>query len=329
MPDLPPFNNPPPRPEVMPSVPPPLDGEPLPAPPDRWQGTRTLAAWSLRWALLGVGMGGAWLFGLLVAQFFPDPTPTPPAQEVVARRTSRFFQKLGRLPDWWAGETGPVGATPSASPGAIAPATPTPAASRPIALSDAEREQVTVELDALRDDLQRLRDRASALERQLGLPTLELGLEDRLNNATQRLSPPTESPPPTPPTPALQPAAGAVPDPLFQVNAYRVTLPSDVLFTPGDTLLQPNAQPLLDSILPELGRYPGATILVGSYTDVALAENPPSAVSYQQAIAVQRYLAQRLGNDSVRWVAIGYGNSNLGSTGGVQLSRRITIAIVP
>ena len=118
-------------------------------------------------------------------------------------------------------------------------------------------------------------------------------------------------------------------DPLFQVNAYRVTLPSDVLFVPGQATLQPNAQPLLNNILPDVARYPDSTVVVGSYTDIETEGATPTDLSYQQAIAVQQYLAQSLGDETVHWVPVGYGNSAIGSTGGVQLSRRITLAIVP
>ncbi len=337
MTELPPFNSPPPRPgtppveSAVPEVSSPTAPTVLEPPePSRWQGMRSLSAWILRWALLGVGVGGAWCFGMLVAQFFPASNPEPPLVEVVTRRTSRFFQKVGSLPTWWAGETAtsPAALPPSTTTG-TATTTPVP---RPISLSEDQREQVSVELDAITNNLQTLRDRTSAVERQLALPDADLPLEERLDNAANRLNPPTAAAPANPQnanTSVLQPATGEPPDPLFQVNAYRVTLPSDVLFVPGQATLQPNAPTLLDSILPDVARYPDSTVVVGSYTDVETEGATPTDLSYQQAIAVQQYLAQRLGDDTVHWVPVGYGNSTLGSTGTVQLSRRITIAIVP
>lgn len=337
MTELPPFNNPPPRP-TMRSLENPLPGPTTSpaatAPPqetgDRWEGMRSLLAWILRWALLGAGVGGAWLFGILVAQFFPDPTPAAPTQEIVSRKASRFVQKVRRLPDWWAGDT-LTPQTPSRLPAPSSEPAPTIAPARPIALSDAEREQVSVELEAIAQEIQQLRDRTSAVERQLGLSEAEISLEDRIENATNRLFPPTEAPPPdseTASTSGLR-ASDQVPDPLFQVNAYRVTLPSDVLFDPNQAILQTDAQPLLDSILQELARYSDAKILVGSYTDFEPEGSTSTELSYQQAMAVQRYLSQRLGDETIHWVTVGYGNSDIGSTGGVQLSRRITLAIVP
>ncbi|WP_204137351.1 OmpA family protein [Halomicronema sp. CCY15110] len=332
MTELPPFNNPPPRPDApgmsevsAPTAPTVVE----PPEPSRWQGVRSLSVWILRWALLGAGVGGAWCFGILVAQFFPASDPEPPLIEVVTRRTARFFQKVGNLPEWWTGE---ATLSPTALPAPATDAPPAPPAPRPIALTEAQREQVTVELDAISNNLQTLRDRTSAVERQLALPDADLPLEERLDNAVNRLNPPTTVAPANPPNSndsALQPATGSPPDPLFQVNAYRVTLPSDVLFRPGQATLQPNAPALLDSILPDVARYPDATVVVGSHTDIATEGATPTDLSYQQAIAVQQYLAQRLGDETVHWVPVGYGNSTLGSTGTVQLSRRITLAIVP
>jgi outer membrane protein OmpA-like peptidoglycan-associated protein len=188
-----------------------------------------------------------------------------------------------------------------------------------------------VELEAIGEDLQRLRDRVSALERQLGLPNLELSLEERLAQLGRRLSPPTESPQGEEivAAPSLQATPTEATDPLFQVNAYRVTLPSDVLFAPGEGILQTNAQPLLDTILQDIGRYPGATIIVGSYTNVEADEITPTDLSFKQALAVQRYLAGQLGVENHHWVTVGYGQTALGSQGGMQLNRRITIAIIP
>lgn len=336
MTELPPFNNPPPRPDAPPvesgmsEVSAPTAPTVVEPPePSRWQGVRSLSVWILRWALLGAGVGGAWCFGILVAQFFPVSDPEPPLIEVVTRRTARFFQKVGNLPEWWTGETA---VSPTALPTPATDAPPAPPTPRPIALTEAQREQVTVELDAIANNLQTLRDRTSAVERQLALPDADLPLEERLDNAVNRLNPPTTVAPANPPNSndsALQPATGSPPDPLFQVNAYRVTLPSDVLFMPGQATLQPNAPALLDSILPDVARYPDATVVVGSHTDIATEGATPTDLSYQQAIAVQQYLAQRLGDETVHWVPVGYGNSTLGSTGTVQLSRRITLAIVP
>ena len=334
MPELPPFENTLNQSEVAPIgdvLPPPVDPAEQPE-GSRLRGVRSLFAWIFRWALLGVGVGGVWILGVLVAQFFPSSSPQPPLQEVVTRRSNRFVQKVRRLPSWWRGDDfRPSGS--AAIPRFASEPPAAPSTSRPITLSNIQREQITVEMEAIQTDLQQLRDRTSAVEQQLSLPNLAMPLEDRLGGVENRLSPPTETaqPPESAPAESAAPPANTVPppDPLLQVDAYRVTLPSDVLFSPGDAILQPNSQPLLDSILQDIGQYPGATILVGSYSDIQMGEGTVTDLSYQQAIAIQRYLAQRLGNDTYHWVAVGYGNTSLGSTGSTQLSRRVTIAIVP
>ncbi|MEO1095177.1 MAG: hypothetical protein AAFX01_09785 [Cyanobacteria bacterium J06638_28] len=331
MPELPPFHNPPPEATDVAPV-----GDTLPSQMDlrgerseRWQGARTVMAWLLRWMLLGVGVGGAWCFGVLLAQFFPASAPSPPFQEIVVRRTHRFGQKVRRLPEWWAGNTySPTGAT--SIPRVQSEPTPTTAVTRPIVLPEEQREQVTVELEAIQSDLQQIRDRTSAVETQLGITASERPLEERLAGVANRLTPPTAAPStPSEANPETPIVATSAPDPLFQVDAYRVTLPSDVLFAPPSAILEVNAQPLLDSILLDVGRYPGATILVSSYSDASPEESTPTDLSYKQARSVQQYLSQRLGDQNYHWVVVGYGNSTLGAVGTTQLSRRVSIAIVP
>ncbi|MGF1523124.1 MAG: OmpA family protein [Leptolyngbyaceae cyanobacterium] len=300
---------------------------------NRWSGIRTFFVWLLRWALLGAGVGGVWFLGVLIAQFLPASSPRPPLQEVVMRRTSRTVQKVRRLPAWWRGDSLRPSAArevPRLPAESIAP-TPT---TRPVALSEIQREQITVELEAIQDDLQRLRDRTSAVETQLGLPDLDRPLEERVGSVENRLAPPTEgrqAPAAIAPAPnsTAPTTAGIEADPLFQIDAYRVTLPSDILFEPGDSILQPDSQVLLDSILQDIGQYPGATILIGCYSDIQSGDGTPTDLSYQQAIAIQRHLTQRLGSDAYHWIAVGYGDTALGPVGGMQLGRRVTIAIVP
>lgn len=332
MPELPPFNNPPPEAtDVAPvgnTLPSQMD---LHSERDRLQGVRTVMAWLLRWILLGVGVSGTWWLGVVVAQFFPAPNPAPPFQEIVVRRTHRFVQKVRRLPGWWAGNSYPATGAANIPRPQPEPTTAT-AVTRPIVLPEEQREQITVELAAIQIDLQQIRDRTSAVETQLGITASELPLEERLVGVANRLSPPTAAPStPAEATPETSIVATSTPapDPLFQVDAYRVTLPSDVLFAPQAAILEANAQPLLDSILLDVGRYPGATILVSSYSDSATEENTPTDLSYKQARSVQQYLSQRLGDQNYHWVVVGYGNSTLGAVGTTQLSRRVSIAIVP
>lgn len=345
MPELPPFHNPPPRSDGVPeeaSDQPSASATPAPpvaAPdkPDRWRRPRSLIAWLIRWALLGGGVCGAWLVGVLVAQFAPASDPAPPVQEILVRRTQQVVQKVRRFPAWWSGDDRRPGGSAAVLPGSLPETAPSLVAPPPDLSAD-QRDQVMAELEALQTEVQQLRDRTSALEQQLEIPPLEQSLERRLGTVANRLNPPEIAAQPTPETPSegtpdppeSAPATGRpAPDPLFEIDAYRVTLPSDVLFVPGDGALQANAEPLLDSILLDIGQYPGATILVSSHTDIEADEMTPTELSYQQALAVQRYLSQRLGETPYHWVTVGYGTTELGGPGGRPLNRRLAIAIVP
>lgn len=332
MADLPPLDN---SPQDVPAAP--VGDRAAPGgQPQRWQRPRQYLGWTLRWLGLGVGVGVMWIAGVGVAQLVPSRAEGIPLQEGVLRQTQRMQQRLRRLPDWWAGDmpaAAPVSLEPSSgvgSPGggeASAPA---------IDLTAAQTDQIETELVAIQGELQRLRDRASALEVQMGLPSLSEPLEVRLARVAGQLAPGTaaeESAPPTAEDRAAEESPGttaiAPPAPPPAIPSYRVTLPSDILFPPGETVLQGNAAPLLDSILGDVSRYPGAIILVGSYTDGAGDGDEQAALTFQQAIAVQRYLADRLGDEEYRWIAVGYGNNALGTGGGSTLPRRIAIAIVP
>ncbi|NJN22510.1 MAG: hypothetical protein HC812_16680, partial [Leptolyngbya sp. RL_3_1] len=147
--------------------------------------------WVGRWLLLGTGVTAAWLLGLLVAQFFPAQNANPPLQEIVLRQGQRHSQKLRRLPQWWAGDGFGNPNSPTTAPLVRDPISPS-TAPRPIALSDPQREQITVELGAIQADLQRLRDRTSALETQLGLLSPSEPVEQRLETVASRLNPPTD-----------------------------------------------------------------------------------------------------------------------------------------
>ncbi|MGD1909012.1 MAG: OmpA family protein [Leptolyngbyaceae cyanobacterium] len=340
MAELPPLDNSLP---ALETVPPMGDGTALAldspveeAPKGKLPLVKGLLTWVWRWMLLGGGVSAAWVLGLVVAQFFPAQNANPPLQEVILRHGHRTGQKLQQLPQWWAGDRyGTSQSDVSAAPFVREPAS-TEATPRPIALSETQREQITVELGAIEGDLQRLRDRTSALETQLGLVSPSEPVEQRLETVTNRLDPSTEavagrdSAPSSRPAPAA-PAAPqpATTDPLFAVEAYRVTLPGNLLFAPGEAILQSTAQQWLETILSDVGRYPGATILVGSHSDAEPSEDQIVDISFQQAMAVRRYLTERLGEEQYHWVSVGYGNSALSESSADQSQNWVTIAIVP
>lgn len=115
-------------------------------------------------------------------------------------------------------------------------------------------------------------------------------------------------------------------------KALIVTLPSDTLFDATQTNLRPESLPILDSLVSDLQRYPGATVRVSGHIDEQGAIEADRARSFEQAKAVKQYLTSKLG-ENYQWVAIGYGHSRplaaSSSQGDRQRNRRIEIAIDP
>ncbi|WP_306441580.1 OmpA family protein [Halomicronema hongdechloris] len=181
-----------------------------------------------------------------------------------------------------------------------------------------------------------MKNRLSDLEEQLGQSPSRAPLEMRLRSLQQQLNPPdteadTAAPTPTSETSAPTVASPQAQDPLFRLATYRVTLPADLLFAIDQATLQPNARPLLDTILPDLSRYQGATILIGSHTDDTLSAEESRQLTFQQAMAIRSYFTERLGQD-YHWVAVGYGHSQplvaAADELGQQRNRRVEIAIL-
>ena len=122
-------------------------------------------------------------------------------------------------------------------------------------------------------------------------------------------------------------------------EALIVTLPSDALFDSTQTSLRPESLTILDSLISDLQRYPGATVRVSAHIDEQGAVEADRALSFEQAKAVKQYLISKLGKN-YQGVAIGYGHSRplAGNTssgspqvsqGDRQRNRRIEITIDP
>lgn len=308
-------------------------------------------AWILlfRSAILVGGIGLAWLIGAMAAQLLPSPWPrVPPFQEVTQRRVSRIIDKVQQLPRWWSEDISQAPGADAALPPSDFPApavAPEPPAAA--ALDEVEREAVKSELSALETEFSALDNRLADLETKLGEPVSDDPLEARLQRLNRTLvsrATPSATAPSTPSTqttstptqssgePSVSLASQVAEDPLFQLAQDRVTLPSSLLFTPEQSLLTPSAERILDTILPDLSRYPGATIVVGSHSDGSQPPEFYQDLTFQQALAVQQYLASRLG-ESYRWVPVGYGQTRPLIEGNTQpaqqRNQRIEIAIVP
>jgi len=305
------------------------------SPPQQRTGIAALAygLWVLiaRLLLLGAGISAAWLLGLLAAQIYPARTPEPPLQEVALRQGHRTLRRLRQLPQWWRGDLSanpPVG-LPTAVPTPIAPPTAAPE------LTPQQRQSLEDDLTALVDELDAMKNRISDLEAQLGQSPSRAPLEMRLRSLQRQLNPPAAEDT-TAETPTSEEAAPTdtslqQQDPLFRLATYRVTLPADLLFAIDQAILQPNARPLLDTILPDLSRYQGATILIGSHADNTLAAEASRQLTFQQAMAIRSYLMERLGEE-YHWVAVGYGHRQPlvaeDDELGQQRNRRVEIAIL-
>lgn len=294
----------------------------------------------LRLIMLGLGVGVGTLAGLLVAQMAPAKTTSPPWIEVTMRRANYTLEKIRDLPNWWRGDADIADTPLPASPEPVAP-TPSQA---PPPLNDTDQQVLVSELSALEAEVDALDNRLSSLESQLGQPPSTAPAAMRIERLQQLLDSDTgEAPAATPtPTPAPEssPAIAAAPttlpdytsDPLFQLARDKVTLPTSVLFEPDQAILTANGERILDTIAPDLSRYPGATILTGSHSAATDSPEQAQELTFKQAIAVQQYLSSRLG-DNYRWVAVGYGNarpvvSSSDSSSQIR-NQRVEIAIVP
>lgn len=320
-------------------------------PPDHPRGSRSgrgfwgwvSELWELilRLAILGLGVSVGTLVGLLVAQMAPAKTTSPPWIEVTMRRANYTLEKIRDLPNWWRGNED-LSATPL--PASSELATSPPSQSQVPPLSDTDQQVLVSELSALEAEVDALDNRLSSLESQLGQPPSTASAAMRIERLQQLLASdtgevPAATPAPTP-APESSPAIAETPttlpnytsDPLFQLARDKVTLPTSVLFEPNQAILTANGERILDTIAPDLSRYPGATILTGSHSATIDPPEQTQELTFKQAIAVQQYLSSRLG-DNYRWVAVGYGSArpivSSSDTSSQLRNQRVEIAIVP
>lgn len=257
-----------------------------------------------RLLLLGVGGSLAVLVGIAIAQFYPDQSEEPPLVEKAVRQSQNWVnqQKQAFFP------------TPNASiaPSPIAPTVSPSIVSPPIAPSPiSQLPPATVPLSPTERD--QLQAELAQLQAQLkGLGDRAAAIQNQLGSSN------TAAP----------------------AQSLMVTLPSDTLFDSTQTSLRPESLPILDSLISDLQRYPGATIRVSGHVDEQGAVEADRALSFEQAKAVKQYLTSKLGKN-YQWVAIGYGHSRplVGNTspsgssrvsqGDRQRNRRIEIALDP
>ncbi|MBE9179677.1 OmpA family protein [Oculatella sp. LEGE 06141] len=291
---------------------------------------RSWLVFIFRLLLLGVSGGFAVLLGIAIAQFFPAQVQNPPFLERTLLQSDRLINSVRRWPQPWRAAPSPVPSpevAPAASPSVSVPPAPP--------LNDTERQRLQSELSRLEGDLDTLSDRAAALESRLGTSRSTAALEARIQVLQQQLDPNAANASPDPAAGVVNPTP-VIPAPTDLSDTLMVTLPSDALFDANSAELRPGSQAILDSIISDLRRYPGATIRIAAFTDTEPEAESNGAVdrvrSFEQARLVQQYLSRILGNE-YHWVTVGYGQSqplvDNTTPANRQRNRRVEIAIDP
>ncbi|MEM6255211.1 MAG: OmpA family protein [Cyanobacteria bacterium P01_D01_bin.156] len=305
---------------------------PAPEPKQRWlgRGANTLLALGL----LISGVPLAWLLGIGTARVISMPGNRVPLQEVLLRRTNRIITEVYRLPSRWR-PAPPLETRIEPIPIPTQPVEPLTAP--PAALNDRDRQLAEEELAALQQEFATIQNRLFDLETRLSTAQSTAAVESRLARLEQRLKPsdinvakPGSS---TPDNGQIDPPSAQQPvvtrAPLLETTEFKITLPSDALFAPGEARLLTTAPALLNSIFKDLEHHPQATVLIGSYTDDRMETSQSVSLAFQQAKAIRAYLGGNL--PSHRWVTIGYGQyQSLTDNSTPQLrqrNRRIEIAI--
>ncbi|OCQ94400.1 hypothetical protein BCD67_06685 [Oscillatoriales cyanobacterium USR001] len=280
-----------------------------------------------RLLLLGVGSGFAWTLGVGTAQIYPSTATEMPLSEQLLRQFQDLVLGRKRL---------------SASPSPILPSPiPKPTSSQ---LSSKQKQKLQRDLRQLQGELNALIGRTAALETQLGSSKPTENLEKRLELISQELGTQTSVAEVSPVLPAVGKDSSPIPgvnqanqssegkSSVFTAEALMVTLPSDVLFDAGSSVLRVGTNVILDNLIADLKNYEGATVRISGHTDNAGEAKDNQNLSFARAQAVTQYLSKILG-DKYHWVTIGYGGSNSSventTEANRQRNRRIEVAISP
>ncbi len=299
----------------------PVDLEGMPAPHLKlWWQKQPYRAIAQLLAISGT-LSGGWLFGILVAHILPGDFTQPPLQEAVLRRSSRLGQRLWHFSQLWQTPTSEtrIEAIPLPETGPVL---------APISLPPIERQPLIDELNSVETELLTLDRRLQTIEKRLGKPPYQgAGIENRVNSLRGAIDPPVRATA-SPATQAYKPTPIDPNDQLLEVAQIKITLPSDALFSPGDSELKDSE--LLNQVLDQLVNYPKATVIIRSYSDNQVEPKASRDYTQQQAIVLSEHLRHSLG-DGYRWVTIGAGpaqpiESN-DTDPGRQRNRRIEILV--
>lgn len=264
--------------------------------------------------LTSLGVGA--ILGVLIAQVWPRAQAPLPWSERILRQASLTGAKLRQLPQGWQASTPtdpPLGAPK-------APALPP--------LSQPEQEQLQAELQSLAQDLSNWRERLTALEQRWGqssVGSLEqrfLQLQERSRPSQSALSVPRSDGLVSQTTVPGQPSSLAL-------TRDRILLPSPLLFDSGSDRLTTVGQQLLATIQPDLIRQGPVTLVVASHTDGPQTGVAARQLSFRQALAVQKYLAEQPLGPQTRWLVVGFGDTRpLGLVPSQAQNQRVEIGIV-
>ena len=307
-----------------------LSSSNLPQPPVKR--SRSVLVLIFRLLLLGVGGTVAVLAGVAIAHYYPAQSKDMPLMEKVLQSSRSLLIDIQRLPQTWQGQRPASPAPATENSGSSTTATAPSRSTASIPLSATERQKLEDEVSQIEQTLQQLNNRTVAIESRLGTANTQASLEARLKTIQAKLNPnATSSANPTAPE-----STGIAPAPatttLTQDDRLLVTLPSDALFETNQTALKPGTETILDSIVEDLKRYPGATIRVTAHLDEQGSEDADRARSFEQAKAVEQYLGGKL-KEGYHWLVEGYGHSRPVITNDSavnrQRNRRIEIVIEP
>ncbi len=298
----------------------PAPAQPVVPRPKPWWEKQPYSAIAHTLAISGT-LTGAWLLGILVAQVLPGSFTRPPLQETMLRKSSRFASRLWHFPQLWRSPTTEIriDAIPLPETGPVL---------APVSLPPIERQPLIDELNSIETEILTLDRRTQTLEKRLGKPPYQgASVESRVNLLRATIDPSVRSTEPSKPE-EYTPTPANPNDKLLEVAKLKITLPSDALFSPGQSEIKDTA--LLHQVLDQLVNYPQATVLIRSYSDDQAEAASSREYTLAQATALGDYLRASL-PATYRWVTVGNGRSqpvdSNDSDTGRQRNRRIEILV--
>lgn len=260
----------------------------------------------------------AWFVGILAAQILPGSIRKPPLQEATLRRSSRLAKSLWHFPQLWQSQTNEVRieAIPVPDTGPV---------TERIQLSPIERQPLIDELNAIETEVLTIERRIQILEKRMGRPAYEgADIDQRVKSLRVAIDPPVEVPAESDYTPQRTHPS----DRLLEVAERKITLPADALFSPGQSTIK-NAD-ILTAVLDQLVNYPGASVVVRSYSDSQASASDSRDYTLAQANALSQHLQAAL-PEKYRWITVGGGATRAIASNktvpGRQRNRRIEILI--